>query len=83
MKLQEFIRKLQEASDIKEYDYPLVYSRDDEGNGFQHVYYAPTLGFYDGEDFVPMEAAVENALEHGSGDPKDFYADWEQVICIN
>jgi hypothetical protein len=29
----------------------VIYSRDDEGNGFQEVHYAPSKGTYEGYEF--------------------------------
>ena len=44
---------------------PLVYSRDDEGNGFNHVYYDPSLGYFDEErdgDFICEDVFDEHGL---------------------
>lgn len=33
-------------------DKPVVTSKDDEGNGFSHVYFTPVAGYFDGDDFT-------------------------------
>lgn len=33
-------------------DMEVVTSKDDEGNGFNPVHYAPSKGFFDGGDFI-------------------------------
>lgn len=49
MKLNQFIKELQVLKKIHG-NIDLVYSKDDEGNGFSEVFYSPTAGnFNDGE----------------------------------
>ena len=76
-KISEMINNLQEII-LKEGDLPLVYSKDDEGNGFDYIYYSPTVGTYDGKrsgefrgDFDPEE------------DDDEFGAYENKVVCIN
>ena len=74
MKLSEYINQLQEF--IKENpettEFKVCYSIDDEGNGYNDVYYTPTIG-YRGEDgefislsdtewFEENEDAVPNSV---------------------
>jgi hypothetical protein len=33
----------------------IVYSRDDEGNGYQRVYYGPTKGIFEDSEFIPAD----------------------------
>lgn len=64
--LREYMEELKELAEAhpEALDYPVVYSRDDEGNGFQHVHYSPDVGhFEDGEfdkDEDPKNAVVIN-----------------------
>jgi uncharacterized protein YkuJ len=55
MRIRAFITHLEAIA--KEYGENLdcVYSTDDEGNGFNLVYYSPTIGYFDGEDFDTKE----------------------------
>ena len=54
MKISEIIESLQET--LNNYgDLEACTSIDDEGNGFRKVYYEPTPGHFDGEDFTPVE----------------------------
>lgn len=42
-------------------DWDVVYSHDDEGNGFELVFFAPNVGHYNGYDFTPFnEGSSEN-----------------------
>lgn len=51
MTLQEYINNLQEliTENPKLKDATVVYSRDDEGNGFFEVGYTPSAGYFDGD----------------------------------
>lgn len=54
MKISEMIKNLQEF--MKEHgDIDCWYARDDEGNGYQKVYYKPTLMYIDEYDDVFSE----------------------------
>ena len=50
MKLAKYIEKLQGILDTRG-DFDVIYSKDDEGNGYQEVYYDPSLGFYEAREF--------------------------------
>lgn len=56
MTLREFMENLNEL--IKEnpetLDMEVVTSRDDEGNGFNRVYFTPSKGIYEDNDFIPF-----------------------------
>ena len=48
MKFSEYLKELNLiAQNINTHDFDVVYSRDDEGNGFQRVHWKPTPGYYD------------------------------------
>jgi len=53
MKLKEYIEQLQKFAEMnpETLDMDVIYSRDDEGNGFQQVHYAPSKGFYEDMEF--------------------------------
>lgn len=80
MKLKEFLENINkmvsENPAILELD--VVNAIDDEGNGYEKVYYSPSLGFYDSADkeftskdqFAELEASGYEDLEINS-------------ICIN
>ena len=49
MKLKEYAKLIATLAE----KYPnakVIYSRDDEGNGFEEVHYAPSLGDFDSEN---------------------------------
>lgn len=77
MTLEEYINNLNEF--VKENPAALqmtvVYSKDDEGNGYQRIYYTPTIGQFDeNED----EFQSENNLK------KDEVEEYElNAVCIN
>lgn len=62
MKLQEYIKHLQNLSDKGYKELPVVYSADDEGNRFSPVIYAPIPGYFDGEYFSHEECTEINAV---------------------
>ena len=55
MTLREYIAHLRKFT-RKYGDLPVVYSRDDEGNGFQNIFFTPTLGHFDSGDFSQYES---------------------------
>jgi hypothetical protein len=63
MKLKQYLKQLNDLAkkhpEALEMD--VVYSKDDEGNGFQHIYYAPNIGEFDGDDFDD-ESENKNAV---------------------
>jgi len=56
MTLNEYIKNLQEIQEQGHGDKQVIYAKDAEGNGFAPVYYKPTLGVFDGEDFMDDES---------------------------
>lgn len=75
MKLKEYIKNLlafaDENPDALEMD--VIYAKDDEGNGYQGIYYEPSLGYFDEDrDFTPV-------------DSEDFeeYEEEANAVCIN
>ena len=66
MKFGEWLdhaNKLAEAHpEVRDMD--AVYSKDDEGNGYQHVYYGPELGCFEhGEEFRGFDATASDPEE--------------------
>jgi len=53
MKLREYIEQLQKFAEMnpETLDMDVIYSRDDEGNGFQEVHYSPSKGYYEDMEF--------------------------------
>jgi hypothetical protein len=68
VKLKEYLDKINAkvAENPEILNYSLVYSKDDEGNGFKKVFYPPSIGYYDSCDgeFVGTEdnELVPNAI---------------------
>jgi hypothetical protein len=56
--LKEFIENLNEF--VKEnpetLEMQVITSKDDEGNGYNLVYYKPSKGIYEDREFIPSEA---------------------------
>ena len=81
MNLKTYIENLQkfakENPDLLEAT--VVYSRDDEGNGFQEVHYTPDAGIYEDRDFIPRDnIEEEGAEEYG------LEENWKpNAVCIN
>jgi hypothetical protein len=74
MLLKEYIENLQKIVERNpEYEnLEVVYSVDDEGNGYGGINYTPTLGFWNEDDnFISADSEDFN-----EGDPIN-------VICIN
>jgi len=77
MTLNEYIERLNliVSFDSKAGDLIVVYSIDDEGNGFNRVGCDPAIGQYEDGDFVSAEQAKESP------------GDWGEVVvnsvCIN
>jgi hypothetical protein len=73
MKLTKYIEKLQEL--FKEHgNLELIYSKDDEGNGYQTVNCEPSLVNYISSD---REVIHEDDLEEWDE------TEYQKVICIN
>ena len=53
MTLKDYIEQLQKFAETnpETLDMDVIYSRDDEGNGFQHLHYAPSKGYYEDMEF--------------------------------
>lgn len=49
MKLKEYLKNLKTfiKENPKALEMDAIYSKDDEGNGYSHVFYSPTLGKVD------------------------------------
>ena len=77
MKLSKFIEGLQKS--LKEHgDLEVITAKDAEGNGYDTVYYSPTAGYFNGEEFT----SVENVKED-----EEYYEDYKgkkpNAICVN
>jgi len=71
MKLKDYIIALQEVAET----YPnaeVVYSIDDEGNGFNKVHCSPSLGNYTAGDFIHDDGTTEFHDDYGVN-----------AICVN
>jgi hypothetical protein len=67
--LQEFLEKNPDAS-----EYTTVFSRDDEGNGFNVVHYTATVGNFDGER--------DGEFISGDRDMEEYEVE-PNAVCIN
>ena len=75
MTLKEYIEQLQNFAETnpETLDMDVIYSRDDEGNGFQQIHYAPSKGFYEDSEFISVEQLEDyNREENGVN-----------AVCIN
>lgn len=53
-KLSEYIENLKDI--LEEYgDLKVVYAKDEEGNGFNEVCYAPSVGYYSDREFTSTD----------------------------
>lgn len=63
MKLGQYIKQLQEVIETNSAyeDLDVIYAKDDEGNGYQHINYSPTLGHNseEGEYYAEFESGEE------------------------
>jgi len=62
MQLGEYITHLQKIQREHGGALKCVYARDDEGNGFEEITYAPVVGNHDGEDFSNEKGVPINAI---------------------
>ena len=78
MKLKEFLDNLNKlVKDHPEYlELDVITSKDAEGNGFEEVYYEPSVGVFDDDEYVPSNS--EDFEEEYEYTDKDINA-----ICIN
>jgi len=89
MILSEYIRELQELIERnpEAAELTVVYSRDDEGNGFQEVYCTGTMGHHDGNyggEWYPVDNL--NASDMGLSDDEweDSKDDYPiNPVCVN
>lgn len=54
MKFKEYLAELNKIAkkNPETLNMDVIYSKDDEGNGYQQVSYEPSKGFYDGDEFT-------------------------------
>jgi hypothetical protein len=78
MKLKEFLENLNKlVKDHPKYlELDVITSKDAEGNGFEEVYYEPSVGVFDDDEYVPSNS--EDFEEEYEYTDKDINA-----ICIN
>ena len=71
MKFKEYVETINDLANSQPecLEYDTVYSTDDEGNNFHLVFFKPSVGRYDGVEFMQ---------EDEDGQPPDLNA-----ICIN
>ena len=81
MKLKEYAKLINKLAE----EYPdalVVYASDDEGNSFQKVNHAGTVGFFSGNhhgDFIDLGSVEENA----DNDFEDYVGKKPNAVCIN
>lgn len=69
--------------DKKVGNYIAVTASDEEGNSFSPIYFAPTIGNFDGEDLPQFQATMPKELPEGY-DEEDFLpAEEANAVCIN
>jgi len=75
MTLREYLNELQQFAETfpECLDMEVIYSRDDEGNGYQKVYYGPNKGVFEDNEFISADQ-----LEDWDREPEDINA-----VCIN
>jgi hypothetical protein len=80
MTLREFLENIEKKvkEDPRILELNVLYSKDDEGNGFERIYYGPTLGFFDDSDREFYDAGSED-FEEEYGYTKEHI----NAICIN
>jgi hypothetical protein len=75
MTLREYLEELNEF--VQTYpeclDMDVIYSRDDEGNGYQKVHYGPNKGIFEDREFIPADQLEEWDREE----------DEINAVCIN
>lgn len=67
MKISEMIKNLQEFME-EHGDLNCWYAKDDEGNGYQEVYYSPSLCYVNEYDDVFQQADYDEADEEDKED---------------
>jgi hypothetical protein len=73
MILDKYIEELIKFRDNNEGSGKLdvITSKDDEGNGYNEVYYEPTIGCFDGDDFT------------SDNEEDEFDEDSINSVCVN
>jgi hypothetical protein len=66
--LQEFINENPDALELE-----VITSKDDEGNGYNEVFYGPSLGQFDDNEFIP-----HSQFEEWGREDSDINA-----VCLN
>ena len=80
MKLKKYIENLQKLAqdNPSTLEMEVVYSKDDEGNGYSGVYYEPSIGHYDSDE---REFTAKDLID---GEPEEYDEDIKMnSICIN
>lgn len=75
MKISEMIKNLQQFME-EHGDLECWYAKDDEGNGYQEIYYKPSLYYVD------EDGEVHQSLEEFGIDEEDVEDYWIAPICI-
>lgn len=72
--IDNFVKENPEVLDLQ-----VVTSKDDEGNGYNPVYYTPTMGLYEDRDFTPYKKEDKDDY------PTTAYIEKDEInaICIN
>lgn len=85
MKLKDVLKQLQELIEERPEvaEYEAVYSRDDEGNGYQTVYWTATVGHHDGEYHGEFYAEEHLNPEDMGDDDFDANEYPLNAVCIN
>ena len=82
MKFKEFIENcqkfLEEHPEAGEFE--TIYAKDDEGNGYQGVYFTPSMGVKE-EGWISEWVSWENIQEEP--DDYDYTKDDLNSVCIN
>lgn len=82
MKLKEYLEKLNQLAynnqELLEYD--VVYSRDDEGNGYQEVCYDPSAGYLDEDGYWHSLENMNNESEYYEENYPDAVVN---SVCVN
>lgn len=75
MSLREYIEGLNSfAKDNPDaLDLIVITSKDAEGNGFSEVYYSPSKGYFDGEDFYTESSFKDH----------DLVKENTNTVCVN
>ena len=61
MKLKEFIKNIDKLvkKNPEALEFDVITSKDAEGNNYMNVYYKPSIGFFDGQDFLDKDNTEE------------------------